>query len=245
MSIDINKIVSELTYNGTPLILPAGNGGDYNIKSTDNEDGTQNLEIIDADGSGSGDNSGFIHAIQRDVEDLVLPEGLTSIGGEVFRGWLELKSIVIPEGVESIGGYCFYCDYPYDETAPCSALSSVTLPSTLVFIGDSAFANAVNLSSISLPENLTTLKSYAFSCCSMLAINALPASVTTIDSGAFYGCTGITEMTFKGTPTTIKNNVFQGCNNLTTINVPWAEGAVANAPWGATKATINYNYVGE
>jgi hypothetical protein len=27
--------------------------------------------------------------------------------------------------------------------------------------------------------------------------------------------------------------------------VPWAEGAVANAPWGATNATINYNYTGE
>ena len=35
-----------------------------------------------------------------------------------------------------------------------------------------------------------------------------------------------------------------GCTNLTTINVPWAEGAVAGAPWGATNATINYNYTG-
>lgn len=36
-------------------------------------------------------------------------------------------------------------------------------------------------------------------------------------------------------------DAFEGCTNLTTINVPWAEGAVANAPWGATNATINYN----
>ena len=27
-----------------------------------------------------------------------------------------------------------------------------------------------------------------------------------------------------------------------TVNVPWAEGAVASAPWGA--ATVNYNYTG-
>lgn len=43
---------------------------------------------------------------------------------------------------------------------------------------------------------------------------------------------------------TIATDAFEGCTNLTAINVPWAEGAVANAPWGATNATINYNYTG-
>ena len=50
-------------------------------------------------------------------------------------------------------------------------------------------------------------------------------------------------LTFQGTPETISKTAFRYCDNLTTINVPWAEGAVANAPWGATNATINYNYV--
>ena len=40
-----------------------------------------------------------------------------------------------------------------------------------------------------------------------------------------------------------RQKAFIGCDNLTTINVPWSEGAVENAPWGATNATINYNYV--
>jgi hypothetical protein len=35
---------------------------------------------------------------------------------------------------------------------------------------------------------------------------------------------------------------FEG-TNLMTINVPWSEGEVINAPWGASNATINYNYV--
>ena len=48
-------------------------------------------------------------------------------------------------------------------------------------------------------------------------------------------------VTFKGKPT-ISDSAFLNCGNLTTINVPWAEGEVANAPWGATNATINYNY---
>jgi hypothetical protein len=51
-------------------------------------------------------------------------------------------------------------------------------------------------------------------------------------------------LTFKGTPTSISTTAFGSCTNLKTINVPWAEGAVAGSPWGATAATINYNYKG-
>ena len=80
--------------------------------------------------------------------------------------------------------------------------------------------------------------------CTNLALTSIPAGVTDISYSAFGYCTGLTELTFMGTPTSIAPDAFDGCENLTTINVPWAEGAVANAPWGATNATINYNYTG-
>ena len=56
---------------------------------------------------------------------------------------------------------------------------------------------------------------------------------------AFYNCTGLTSVTFKGTLSQISNTAFKNCTNLTNIYVPWAEGAVAGAPWGATNATIH------
>lgn len=40
----------------------------------------------------------------------------------------------------------------------------------------------------------------------------------------------------------IPNGVFSGCTKLSTIYVPWSQGQVANAPWGASNATIIYDY---
>ena len=73
----------------------------------------------------------------------------------------------------------------------------------------------------------------------------ISSGIMSIGAFGFQNCTGLTSLTFEGTPRSIDSSAFNGCTNLTTINVPWAEGAVANSPWGATNATINYNYTGE
>lgn len=70
----------------------------------------------------------------------------------------------------------------------------------------------------------------------------IPETVKAIEASVFAGCTGLTEVTFKGTPSSIPATVFDGCTNLLHIYVPWAEDELANAPWGATNATIHYNY---
>ena len=111
-------------------------------------------------------------------------------------------------------------------------------------IRDSAFYGCGNLALTSLPEGITSIGQYAFGYCENLALTSLPKGITSIGYYAFAHCTGLTSLTFLGTPTSIASSAFQNCTNLTTINVPWAEGAVTNAPWGATNATINYNYTG-
>ena len=96
---------------------------------------------------------------------------------------------------------------------------------------------------ITSDNRCTTISDYLFYGCTNLSLTELPSGITNIGASAFENCTGIHSLTFKGTPNTIDSTAFSGCTNLTTINVPWAEGAVKNAPWGATNATINYNYV--
>lgn len=115
------------------------------------------------------------------------------------------------------------------------------LPNDLETIRDYAFAKC-NLSEITaLPDSLTSIGIMAFGYCALgMDELIIPAGVTKIGTYAFQYALGPKTITFKGTPTEIAANAFTG--TFTTINVPWAEGAVANAPWGATDATINYNY---
>lgn len=86
------------------------------------------------------------------------------------------------------------------------------------------------------------IRSNAFYKCTSLALASLPSGITSIGSYAFYKCISLTSLTFKGKPRTINSSAFKNCFNLRVINVPWAEGAVSGAPWGATNATIHYNY---
>ena len=164
-----------------------------------------------------------------------LPSGITSIGNQAFTRCINLALTSLPSGLTSIGDMAF---------AECRNLALTSLPSGLTSIGDGAFADCTNLALTSLPSGLTSIGDSMFLRCTNLALTSLPSGITSIGSYAFADCTGLTSITFTGKPTSIANNVFNGCTNLTTINVPWAEGEVANAPWGATNATINYNYTG-
>lgn len=132
--------------------------------------------------------------------------------------------------------------YAADTFTPYKYLTNVNFADDVVRIGNYAFQGCSNLALTSLPESVRLIGGYAFKDCFDLALTSLPEGVTKIDSYAFQSCGGLTSITFKGTPSSIYSNAFSGCNNLKTINVPWAQGAVAGAPWGATNATINYNY---
>ena len=118
------------------------------------------------------------------------------------------------------------------------------IPKEATYIGASAFNGCAKLKTIKIHDGVTAIRSYAFNTCRALELKEIPAGIATIEKSAFVMCYAITGITFKGTPTAIDGAAFDRCTNLVTINVPWAEGEVANAPWGATNATINYNYTG-
>lgn len=99
--------------------------------------------------------------------------------------------------------------------------TDVTIPVGCEKIGAGAFFYYLAMKNCYIPEGVKKLATQCFSNCVRLSEITLPSSITSIEV-----------------------NSFKDCNSLTKINVPWAEGEVKNAPWGATKATINYDYTG-
>ena len=76
------------------------------------------------------------------VTDLVIPDGVTSIGGVAFSGCCGLTSVTIPNSVTSIGDQAFY---------GCSSLTSVTIDNSVTSIGYKAFYGCSSLTSIYVP----------------------------------------------------------------------------------------------
>ena len=187
-----------------------------------------------------------IRAKSGTTEQLSFPAGFISAVESISGG---AKEPYIEETYDSNGnliavnlvGYTAIRPYAFRD---CISLALASLPSSITNIGSHAFNSCQKLALTSLPSGLTNIEQYAFHGCRSLALTSLPSGITSILDLAFNRCEGLTSITFKGKPNSIASNAFYNCTNLKTINVPWASGEVANAPWGATNATINYNYTG-
>ena len=146
-----------------------------------------------------------------------------------------ITSLIIPTGVTNIATGAF---------ADCTDLQSVVIPDSVTAIGVNAFRGCA-FQSVSIPPNLSLIDQNVFAGCRNLQTVVIPIGVEEVRAQAFNNCTGLKIVTFKGTPTlsTLYGlYAFQGCTGITDIYVPWAEGEVAGAPWGATNATIHYNH---
>ena len=79
----------------------------------------------------------------EEIKDLVVPDGVTSIGNEVFYGCSGLTSVTIPGSVTGIGDRAFF---------GCDGLISVAIPCSLTSIGNNAFDGCDLESVVSLIE---------------------------------------------------------------------------------------------
>ena len=130
-----------------------------------------------------------------EITDLVIPEGVTSIGNFAFCGCSGLTSVIIPSSVTSIGICLFYgctClasiavsegNITYDSRNHCNAIVETTSNSLI-----SGCKNTV------IPDNVTSIGDYAFGGCSDLISVSIPNSVTSIGDYAFEWCSGLTKV---------------------------------------------------
>ena len=99
-----------------------------------------------------------------------------------------------------------------------SRIVSVTIPNSVISIGDRAFNNCSNLISVTLGNSVESIGIYAFAVSRSLISITIPNSVTSIRDDAFGNCSGLTSVTIGNNVSSIGNSVFSGCSVLTSIS---------------------------
>lgn len=82
------------------------------------------------------ENGVLVECLDKKVKEVVVPDGVTAIGGSVFKECRVLQSVTIPKDVTSIGENAF---------RSCKSLESIDLPDKIAFIGTWAFAHCSSL----------------------------------------------------------------------------------------------------
>ena len=168
-----------------------------------------------------------------EVTDLIIPDGVTSIGSSAFYNCSGLTSVTIPNSVTSIGSSAFGgCNSlatiivesdntVYDSRNDCNAIiesstnelifgcKNTTIPNSVTSIREMAFFDCIGLTSLTIPNNVTSIGFQAFSDCRSLMSVTIPNSVTTIGYSAFENCTSLISVTIEATtPPTLGSQAF-------------------------------------
>lgn len=149
-----------------------------------------------------------IFAYLYDMEEIVLPAKLKSIGDDAFIFCRSLKSINIPESVQEIGLRAFF---------GCSSLKSMKLPIGITEIKSGLLSGCTNLTSIDIPYTTEEIGHNAFSKCTSLKSIELPYSLNNMGISVFYGCTALTSVTIPKNIRYINDYTFYSCNSLKSI----------------------------
>ena len=137
-------------------------------------------------------------------KDVVIPQGVTSIGINAFKN-TSLTSVIIPDSVISIGIWAFYNN----------SLTSVNIPNSVTSISNYAFSYN-SLTSVEIPEGVTSIGDGAFSNNSLTSV-IIPDSVISIGLGAFYN-NSLTSVEIPDSVTSIGDNAFY-YNALTSVTI--------------------------
>ena len=163
------------------------------------------------------------------LESVRLPEGLERIEWGAFYNCSKLNDINLPSSLRNISNYVFYNCRNLKSidlsnianismipgwTFQSSGLTTITIPSNILTIGEGAFDNS-KLTSVVFAENsrLKSLGNNSFSNCFDLKTIVIPDSVTSIGNYCFGGSRSLSTVSLSDNSNlvSIGNNAFDGC----------------------------------
>lgn len=125
---------------------------------------------------------------------------LKTIGASAFSG-CGIAKIQIPNNVTQIGGYAF---------AQCMKLTTVTLSNQLEGINFGTFSGCLKLDKITIPESVSYIEESAFAKNNLTSI-IIPKSVTSIGAEAFINNKNLSDITIKNKKAYIDAAAFAEC----------------------------------
>lgn len=158
------------------------------------------------------------------LTSIEIPSSVITIGEQAFGNCSRIESITIDAlnpNYKDVDGVLYIKDgttlikYPEGRTT-----DTYFIPEGTKYIGNNAFdGNSKNLVSVTIPNSVITIGDDAFSSCSKLASIIIPNSVTYIGAYAFAWCSGLTSIVIPNSVQTIGERAFFSCKNLTTVTI--------------------------
>ena len=164
--------------------------------------------------------------------------GVLYIGNHLIKAKTTLSGdYEIKYGTKTVATNAFY---------DCTSLTSITIPDSVISIGNEAFRYCTSIASISLGNGVTSIGRLAFYKCSSLTSITIPNSVTRIDYSVFSNCTSLTSITIPDSVTSIGYKAFSGCTSLKNVyysgtEADWKNISIDLDNDNLTNSTIHYH----
>ena len=147
---------------------------------------------------------GVLASYNGDATSVRVPDGVTAIGWNAFRGCSTLSSVIIPDGVTRIEGRAF---------ASCENLESLSIPNTVSYIGNGVFFKCKSLKSITIPPSVEELENWCFSESAISQIK-LSNGLKRIGTGCFSECESLESIALPDSVSEIGAQCFEQCYAL-------------------------------
>ncbi len=164
------------------------------------------------------------------IEEIIVPEGVKTIGAYAFANLTALKKVTLPSTIERIDQGAFYgCTslttviglenvkfMNQNAFAGCGLQGTISLDN-LVAMADYTFMGCESLRGVTLSTATQSVGAYAFAGCKSLASVTIPCEILKLGQYAFRGCEALTSITLNAA--VVPAGAFDGCKSLTTVSL--------------------------